>query len=241
MKVITRLAILLLCLPLLSCAHIQYVHERESLPRDSFVEITTRVVKRGCADSVCGTMRNAAVSSGAIIHTDPDGSYIIGSDHVCAIKKLESQKGVSVTFSAVGTSGSSHKGHILTTDAENDLCVMYVPGLKGTPIILRDHPPKHGEKVYNLASPRGVAAPPHNIPVFSGYYSGRDGRWDVYTIPAAGGSSGSPIVDVDGYMVGIIQAHLRGFNHLTISSNYLKIKKMITDVVSGRLSMRVYN
>ena len=146
-----------------------------------------------------------------------------------------------VKFYAVGIEGTSHEAHILTTDPRNDLCVLYVPKLKGTPIVLRDHPPKYGEKVFNLASPRGIASPPKSIPVFSGYYAGADGRWDVYTIPAAGGSSGSPIVDVDGYMVGIIQAHLRGFNHLTISSNYHKIKKMITDVVSGRLNMMIYN
>jgi len=139
----------------------------------------------------------------------------------------------------MGISGISYEAYILAADAKNDLCAMYVPGMRGKAIEIRDHAPEYGEKVYNLASPHGTAYVPKTVPIFMGYYSGRDGRWDVYTIPAAGGSSGSPIVDVNGRLVGVIQASLTAFNHLTISSNYHKIKKMVDEISSGRLSMRV--
>ena len=226
-------------LMMLSCAHIQYEHERSSLPRSSFVEIMTTISTKSCSGEECELSVGNSVSSGSIIRVDEDGAYIIGANHVCELKDNEAAGMVSVTFKAMGMSGKAHEAYILTTDAENDLCAMYVPGMGGTAIQLRDHPPKYGEKAYNLASPRGAAYAPKTVPVFMGYYSGRDGRWDVYTIPAAGGSSGSPIVDVDGQLIGIIQAHLRGFNHLTISSNYHKIKKMVDDISSGRMSMRI--
>lgn len=226
-------------LMMLSCAHVQYKHERSSLPRSSFVEIVTTVSTNSCSDEGCEVNAEKSVSSGSIIRVDLDGVYIIGANHVCEIKNQESVGIVRVIFKVMGISGKAYEAYILTTDSENDLCAMYVPGMGGTAIELRDHPPEYGEKAYNLASPRGTAYVPKTVPVFMGYYSGRDGRWDVYTIPAAGGSSGSPIVDVDGRLIGIIQASLRGFNHLTISSNYYKIKKMVDDISSGKMSMRI--
>ena len=223
-----------------SCAHIQYTHERLSLPRHAFVEILTTASERLCDDNTCGQNKGSTVSSAAIIHVEPQGSYIIGANHVCALKEKETTS-VEVKFTVMGTAGTSHRAHILTTDPPNDLCVMFAPGLTGVAVKVREHPPRYGEKVYNLASPAGAAYPPHNTPVYMGFYSGKRGNWDMYTIPATGGSSGSPIIDVNGHMVGIIQAHLQGFKHLTISSNYHRIKKMIDEVVSGRLSMRIFN
>ena len=58
---------------------------------------------------------------------------------------------------------------------------------------------------YNLAAPAGFFAK-DMIPIFQGRYSGLHGAHDIYTIPATGGSSGSPIVNKKGELIGLIFA-----------------------------------
>jgi V8-like Glu-specific endopeptidase len=57
----------------------------------------------------------------------------------------------------------------------------------------------------------------------------------MYSIPTTRGSSGSPIFNDDGYLVGMIQARLINFSNIALSALYNDIVKVVKMVKSGKL------
>ena len=96
---------------------------------------------------------------------------------------------------------------IVRIDTTIDSCLLYAKNMtRWKPIRIRTSPVKHGEILYNIASPLGVATP-EMVPVLNGHYSGDlSFTRSAYTIPAAPGSSGSPIFDRRGKLVGMIHS-----------------------------------
>ena len=100
-------------------------------------------------------------------------------------------------------------------------------------------PPDIGERVFSMASPRAIFDP-NMIPLFEGFYSGKAGeKRDAYTIPAQGGSSGAPIVNKRGEVVGIIVAKIGGLENFCVSPPYLSVRDAIkgvkNDISKGKL------
>jgi hypothetical protein len=105
---------------------------------------------------------------------------------------------------------------------------MFVEGMtRWKPIKIRTTSPKFGEKFYNLASPLGVATPEF-VPLLEGRFSGVvNFNRAAYTIPAAPGSSGSPIFDKRGQLVGMIHSVYLRFPLLSFSPTHDKLLKFL--------------
>ena len=86
--------------------------------------------------------------------------------------------------------------------------------------------PQRGEKIYNIAAPVGVFGR-GLVPLFDGIYSGQVHGKAVYTLPATGGSSGSPILNSWGQVVGMVSAVTKGFNQIVISPTSTQIQEFI--------------
>ena len=211
--------------------------ERASIPRSSFVEIKAVIKKSVCKNGVCKYKVMSGLSSGVVIKKNNLGSYVLGAEHACAVKKISRISGNHVKFMIVGASGKEYASDIIMIDKQNDICVFFVKGMKHVSVVkMRDTPPKYGERVYNLASPLGTAYPPTTIPVFVGHYSGFIKGLDVYTIPAKGGSSGSPILDTRGQLLGMLVGHHRGFNQISVSPRFSSIKRIVNKIKSYKIS-----
>ena len=123
-------------------------------------------------------------------------------------------------------------------DQDNDLCMLMVigPTQEIDKQILHMAPirPYHGERIYNLAAPLGVFTT-GMLPVFEGFYSGptlypdrnKEVKVDMYTLPIRQGSSGSPIINSRGELIGVVIAGVRGFENLGFSPRYEIIKKFL--------------
>ena len=123
-------------------------------------------------------------------------------------------------------------------DKDNDLCMLMVLGptdnIDKKILKLSNRKPYHGERIYNIAAPLGIFTP-GMLPVFEGFYSGpclypeegNDSRVDMYTLPIRGGSSGSPILNDDGELIGVVIAGVRGFENLGFSPSYDVIKQFL--------------
>jgi hypothetical protein len=58
------------------------------------------------------------------------------------------------------------------------------------------------------------------VPILEGRFAGNKFNRAYYTVPAAGGSSGSPLLNSEGRIVGVTHSVLIYFHHISVSSTY---------------------
>ena len=237
-----------LCMSLLSCAHSLNQHQK-ILPRSSFLKIEKTITMNVCADdSVCVRRNLRSSGSGAIVKTTFGGAYVLTAAHVCddsdvieQIKRDMPEAEINTTFNVVTIDGDRYPVEILDMNAKHDICMVWVKNLFAPPLLISTKEPVPGEKVYNLAAPLGV----HDIdmvPIFDGYFNGVDSRGiALYSIPAFGGSSGSPIVNVRGELVGMIHSTLRYFPQIALSPNYKAMRAFINNSIEKDGTGRIIN
>ena len=248
MKYIQTL-LLVFCLTLFSCAAVSCsetdirslipntLQEIKSgqLPRHSFLKIDRNVKLEYCADlskpNECITKKMKSSASGFLIGKVPYGAFMMTAAHVCdvsdMIEYIESPKikHVGDEFFVNDENGFTYSAVVLEMDEEADLCVAFVHGLTNQPVKISEHEPVPGDRAYNLAAPVGFFAA-GVIPTLSGYFNGIFKRYASYSVPAAGGSSGSPIFDSRGEVIGMIHSvHVR-FQFLTFSPTLKEIRDM---------------
>ena len=233
------LVLAFLCL-MISCAHSPLIKGTPEFLRGGFVKITMSVTDDSLCkkpvDSSCKPIIKRGAASGAIIHGTEKGSYVLSAEHVCAGKNSGSVSSSKISVVVIGDTGKGHRARVLWTDFFSDICVLWVPSMtEGSEVRVSPRPPAFGDHVMNLASPRGIAKLPYTLPVFEGKYCGSDKRFAMYTIPTARGSSGSPIFNDEGYLVGMIQARLVNFSNIALSALYNDIVKVVKMVKSGKL------
>ena len=78
----------------------------------------------------------------------------------------------------------------------------------------------------NIAAPSGIYAK-NLVPLFSGYYVGDAHGKSIFTLPASGGSSGSPVLNNSGDVIGMVSAVTTDFKHIVISPTLYQIKEFI--------------
>lgn len=210
------------------------------LPRSSFVKINAQWKVEHCKQDIewedgegCTSIKYKAAASGAIVNHDLIQTYILTAGHVCDAEALtdliHDASPTELEYRIQDANGIYHAAIIYKLDTDNDICILQTTKLAFPIIRIRTSGPKYGEKLYNIAAPAGFANKNY-VPVMEGRYSGFTAARMVFTIPAVGGSSGSPIFDENGEMVGIIiSIHIRA-PFLSFSPHYSAIKKMIEDI-----------
>jgi len=206
-----------------SCSH-HNNYTRFINSRQSFVKIEMIAYKYPCETSV-GCPDTFLVASGSGVHIIAKGKkFVLTAEHVCdttevLLAALEAGAAINVDIYAIDL---QQNRHILTTvkkEPRFDLCLLEgstlsVPATRLSPI-----KPQIGEQVFNFASPVGIHG--YNmVPVLDGYYSGPYRGHDSYTIPAMGGSSGSPILNRKGELVGMIHSVHSRFPYFSLSPTH---------------------
>ena len=83
--------------------------------------------------------------------------------------------------------------------------------------------PFKGERVYNVAAPMGIFYY-DVVPLLEGFYMSKLDRKACYSIPAMGGSSGSPIFNIRGDLVGMIHSVNIYFPVISVSPTFDNLK-----------------
>lgn len=203
---------------------------------DSFVKITRLIEIKKCIpikDSYryCkpGTSYTST-GSGVIISSNNNGSLILSAGHMCDVEGglnsphmkfiEETKRQISVTDIKGGRYFAEVRYYELGEGV--DLCLLFSRSFKNQKRAkLSANAPKVGDRVYNIAAPAGIFHPPA-VPILDGFYSGimMPEKTDMYTVPAVGGSSGSPVFNEKFEIVGIIFAASRSFTHMSIATTY---------------------
>lgn len=226
------------------------VTSKEILPRHVFVQIQHSVEVQGCGlDTKTGKERCQKavmqyVSSGAyVFHSEVSQgtSYVLTAGHSCESKFPKSQiiEGFRVEnkgskFKTVDLNGFRHEAEVIMINRRFDLCLLQVSNVIPDPPVLRlaDREPNKGETVINMAAPHGLYWS-GTVLIFKGQFSGyHDRGYSVYTIPTKPGSSGSPIINKDHKLVGVIFAGYRMIENVGLSSPLVAIRVFLKKAIA---------
>ena len=232
--------------------------KKEKIPFKSFVQVKYDSYRKVCTpkdpknyDSPCYEKIGSGSGSGVIFAHSIEGSYIMTAAHVCDPERIPAwmllysmpkdqqrllAQSIVKVFHIHDFDYYTHKMEIVNFERKTDLCVGHVWGLFDKPIKLSKRGPKRGERVINIAAPSGFFAP-RTVPVLDGRFSGntsfnRDHQRAVYTVPAVGGSSGSPIMTSKGRLIGMISAAHVKFHHISISPTYKDIVRFLINTIN---------
>ena len=208
-------------------------------PIESFVMVTQSLVTfqqicnhedEDCLPIPIPELQMSGTGSGVIVGERDGKSLVLTAGHVCVagVGELPMIEDLSAQYS-IGLEtgfGKSGDGTILSLDMPNDLCLLISDTHLGPSLPIYDGEPGLHEKVYNMASPHGLAAPVA-VPVFDGYFSGQVASFYIFTLPAAPGSSGSPVMNKDQEIISIINAAAVSFDEYAIGCKTQAIRNFL--------------
>lgn len=173
-------------------------------------------------------------ASGSVIANDEVGSYILTAAHVCTFlegsgipPELQDKKDLIIPHLSLHGQFFNAKMSplvIVTYEERDDLCLMYAPLHREVGLSVTKDLPEVDTKYRSISSPGGKAAP-GRVLTFEGYYAGsypipeENFEGDLYTIWNAKGGSGSPILNSDNQIVGIISRVMSDGTPAVISPN----------------------
>ena len=184
-----------------------------------------------------------SVGSGAVVGHGEDRTFILTAKHVCEgalpeydvqIDELEGDTlalGIRANseYQLTDVDGNVYEAEMFRVHQTADICVLQTSGNWGVPIRVADSHPPEGTMIYNIAAPLGIFTP-GMVPRWRGYYSGRtpDGL-EFYSIPVAGGSSGSPVLYND-EIISIVVMSPIGFQNVAIGVNLEDLHDVIGSI-----------
>jgi len=211
---------------------------RRMLPRDTFLKIEKSLFIKICnprIPTMCRSKNLGASGSGVIVAHGDEGSYALTAGHICEDNELRRlTHGAAehrLEFKVLDIEGRMYSVDIVAIDSQHDLCVVYAKDLWQPAIALGVDKPTPGDRVYNIASPLGIFAK-QMVPIFEGFYNGDSHDRSFYSLPAKGGSSGSPIINHRGELIGMVSMAFVHFSHIAISPQFESIISFVDASVS---------
>ena len=230
-----KIIVVLIFLTLNSCS-MASIHTKPIFFSGTFLKIEKSVKVKVCnpkKPDYCLTRTFDSSASSFLIGHKKKKSYIMTSAHVCITDygNLIHLPGFRAdeTFYGLTEKMEKHLYFIEAVDKESDLCIVSTKRFKGKPFKIARKNPKRGEKIYNIAAPLGVFEK-DLVPLFEGYFTGQAHDRTVLSLPATGGSSGSPVLNEDGKVIGVVSAVMRNFHHVVVSSTLKQIKTIIKSI-----------
>ena len=217
-----------LFLPLIFSCSTLNLETKVNPPIRSYVKVYHTVSIEQCTEPFkksCPIGEFQSMGSGMIMDVIENKTIIITAGHVC---KSEVDKDKISKYSeqvhVVDFQGKGHQAHVIMTSQDNqmgavDMCALWVPTLRESGVKFSMFRPKPGQEIYYIGSPQGIYHPPV-VPIMTGIYSGQiDASNALVSIPAAGGSSGAAVMDLNNRVIGFLWAAHK-FHHVSIMTNW---------------------
>ncbi len=171
-------------------------------------------------NTMISSVNKKIYATGFSIVNDPlkNTSYVITNKHVCILKQ-------NATYALLRSNGDVLKATFITDDEFADLCILKADGVI-PPLELSSQNASQGEKILTIGSPaavfplvvEGLISGYHNVnsymvedsKVFELHF-----RAQVMSAPIYAGSSGSPVLNSDGKVVGVVYAVANDKEHIS--------------------------
>jgi S1-C subfamily serine protease len=205
-------------------------------PYDAFVQVEISIVLEREINGYAQTAEFSSMGSGTVIDIIDEHSIVLTANHVCdplqAGMPLQTNLvRVKDTYIEItGYFGGVYPAEILYSDIDYDLCLLKVEGTWTVPIAIANQPAALGDRVYNMAAPTGFFSP-GMVPLFEGFNSGNLGplgyQDTIYTIPTKGGSSGSPVLNSEGEIIGVTHSAIGGLENIAVACTWEELESFI--------------
>tara|TARA_R100001510_G_scaffold52327_1_gene52941 strand:+ start:72 stop:848 length:777 start_codon:yes stop_codon:yes gene_type:complete len=233
---------------MLSCATSNLDFQRDA--RDTFVKIKQNVAITVCNPDnpkECLTKTSRSTGSGAVVARTDEGSYVLTAGHVCSFEKEMqlasefSDSKVLVQMRSVNFSLGEYVSDIISMDDTIDTCLLFARNLYTTrvaKIAPYSTSLEPGERVYNVAAPVGIFYK-DVVPLLEGFFMGNRDTRAYYSVPAMGGSSGSPIFNSDNEIVGMIHSVNVYFPVVSVSPPLKELRAFIVNGIRKGERLRI--
>ncbi len=122
---------------------------------------------------------------------------------------------------------------VIETDHDADLALVKISGARIAPLTLGTSPPTLGERVYALGNPRGFEGT-----ITEGIVSGLRSEARIgylqFSASIATGSSGGPVVDASGTVVGVVTLMLNDAQNLNFAVCVSHLQALLKQVAANR-------
>lgn len=204
----------------------------------SFLFVLNKTHIRDCSGGSCKDGVALGTGSGFAIANVGDATLVATAGHLCVLSGKEYKQELSV----IALGGKHYEAEIVMVAPQTDTCVLAVQNAKIAPLKVANKAVERGERVYALSAPYGIFDS-NMIAQFEGFYAGHTSKQsppggfgvmldlDAYTIPSRPGSSGGPIVNSRGEVVGMVVMAHPGFETFTLSPRQDSLQVILEMVV----------
>jgi|TARA_Y100000034_G_scaffold64483_1_gene78014 S1-C subfamily serine protease len=191
-----------------------------------------------CSEDACKTNRFIKTyGSGTIINKDILNTVgVLTAGHLCyqyslSVKEHGKERNILKIYN---NKMESYEATIRDYYLESDICLLKIEHYDNEieKIYLREDAIIPGEEIFNIGAPTGLFS--YNmVNRFRGFYAGNIALGDannlknVFNFPAVEGSSGSPIFDDEGLLIGIVSMFSKDFNYIILSPTIPELRKRL--------------
>lgn len=163
-------------------------------------------------------------------HTTTGTGFIVGSDGIIAtnyhvISELLEKKDTPALFVKLENGALFFTGDIISFNKDNDIALLKVEG-KGLPKVklTSTNKSKQGESIVVIGSPMGL-----ETTVSEGIISGIRKKDLQITAPISAGSSGSPVVNLKGDVIGVVTSSIENGQNLNFAIPVSSVASLFND------------
>jgi S1-C subfamily serine protease len=224
------------CIPQTSTT--KFVNKKDDVFHSQNVVKVEFVFAEDCTEVKCKTSRFIRTyGTGIILRKDlRNTATILTVGHLCeeyVISLNKFGKGRNV-LKMYNSKMETFEAEVSSYQMKNDTCILkakhYFNEIEK--ISLRDDKLIPGEEIFNIGAPTGLFS--YNmVNRFRGFYAGyvaigsASNIRNVFNFPAVEGSSGSPIFDSDGFLIGIVSMFSKDFNYIILSPTLGDLRKLL--------------
>ena len=229
----------------------------KSVWADSVIYIATRQTELICVDASCMPL-GVSYGAGTSFAVDNIGgnTILMTAAHLCypyrpaasqtsvmeGLATLETQFDMSIVIGETAIPIDN----VLYVDEEKDICTFSIPLDIARGMRIAKKNPTYGEEVWSIGAPAGYF-PESAKPITKGMFSGEAVRINKdnqkleffnFSMPTIGGMSGSPIVNSDGEVIGLVSAVNSSWHMVSFSPTLNQIREAL-DITIRKLNSEI--